>query len=120
MWGGNALPLMMYDRATVPRKRWSSQGEVEKYFDDGVGFRKVETHSAIEYLKSANLVSQFYEDGYERLTVDEGLQRYIKEQARDLDLLMSRSLMLMCHLFPGNKEMEPLYVVLSVDLCTMH
>jgi hypothetical protein len=122
MWGGNALPSMMYGRASAPRKRWNSKGEIEEvYLEDGMGFQIDETYNAIEYLKSANLlILDSNEDGYEKLSVDKSLQQYLKEQLLDSDLLRTRSLMLMCHLFPGNKEIEPLYVMLSVDLCMTH
>ncbi|OBT60462.1 hypothetical protein VE03_10127 [Pseudogymnoascus sp. 23342-1-I1] len=109
MWGGNALPSMMYGRASAPRKRWNSQGEIEEvYLEDGMGFQLDGTYNAIEYLKTANLlILDSNEDGYEKLSVDKNLQQYLKERLLDSDLLRTRSLMLMCHLFPGNKEIEP-------------
>lgn len=116
MWGGDALPRMMYDRASSPRKGWNTQGEIEDvYLEDGMGFQGDETHNAIQYLKSANLlILDLNGDGdrYEKFSVDKGMQQYLKPQVRDLYLLKTRSLMLMCHLFPGSKEIEPLYVIL--------
>lgn len=121
MWGGYSLPLMMYDRASAPRKRWSDQGEVEDVsLDEGMGFQRDKTYNAIEYLERANLISLVCEDEYKKLNVDKVLQKCLIEQARDLDQLRKRSLMLMCHVFPGNKEIEPMYVMLSIHLCTTH
>jgi hypothetical protein len=110
IWGGKDLPRMMYARATVPRKCWSSQGEVEEVFPEpGMRFEVSETAEAIDYLCSSKLLTSYSnEDGYERLSVDLSLQQYLEQQLQGSDQLRIRALMLMCHLFPGDKEIEPL------------
>jgi hypothetical protein len=53
------------------------------------------------------------EGGYEKLSVDPSLQQYLGRELQDSEQLKTRALMLMCHLFPGDKELEPLYVLLA-------
>jgi hypothetical protein len=115
IWGGKALPRMMYARATVPRKRWNSQGEVEEvHLEPDLGFQASETTAAIEYLCSSNLLTlDSNVDGYEKLSVDTSLQQYLEQQLQDSEQMKIRALMLMCHLFPGDKEIEPLYVIIA-------
>jgi hypothetical protein len=50
IWGGKALPRMMYARATFPRKRWNTRGEVEEvHLEAEMRFQVEETDAAIEY-----------------------------------------------------------------------
>ncbi|TAQ89347.1 hypothetical protein B7494_g2347 [Chlorociboria aeruginascens] len=110
IWGGKALPRIMYARATSPRKRWNTQGEIEEIpLEPEMQFQVEETDAAIEYLCSLNLVTlDSNEDGYEKLSVDTSLQQYLGQELQNSEQLQTRALMLMCHLFPGDKELEPL------------
>jgi hypothetical protein len=110
IWGGINIPRMMFDRIVLPQKRWNAEGEIEEaMLDPGIGAEFAQSTDAIKYLWSSGLViSERNEDGYERLTITPVLHRYLEQHIPDSEHSRAKALIIICHLFPGDKDIEPL------------
>lgn len=107
--GGVDIPRLIFDRAVKPRRRWSDQGEIEEVsLDSNVieGFEQVD--EAIGYLCAAGIVNLESRGGYEILSLMPRLHQFLEQEVKDDAEVRVRALMLVCHSFPADKDLEPL------------
>ncbi|XMA13625.1 hypothetical protein WAI453_006416 [Rhynchosporium graminicola] len=112
IWGGLDIPRMMVDRILLPRKRWNAEGEIEEAMvDSDIGTEFAQCTDAITYLCSSGLVVQEQnEDRLERLTVTPVLHHYLEQQhIRVSENSRAKALIISCHLFPGDNDIEPFH-----------
>ncbi|PVH67882.1 hypothetical protein DL98DRAFT_257397 [Cadophora sp. DSE1049] len=109
IWGGE-IPRMMVDRVGEPRKDWSDDGEVKEVMLDPVTVSEfTQAPTSIHWLQSHDLLEvKEHGDRYTQLSIPPSVSRYLQVYMAPSDESKVLAIMLVCHLFPGDKDIEPL------------
>ena len=101
---------MMFDRLGKARKTWSEDGEVkEVMLDPTIVSEFARPDATINLLQYHNLLDvKEHVDGYVRLHIRPSVSQYLENYMPPSDESRLRALIAVCHLFPGDKDIEPL------------
>jgi len=113
--GGADVPEIMLSRANSPHKSWGSTGEMEEVTAFEAGLRidllanAAEMNSAIYCLTSYAFITTkegaFQKRGF---SIDSHLQSYLVQSTPNPDAWKCQALILVCHTFPRDRDLEPL------------
>lgn len=100
-------PGRWFERATSPRQRWNDKGELESHLPDFCQLHSLDIPGAMDLLLDNGLIIRDQEGC---LALPPALKEYVVDHLPDQGAIRVCALLLTCHLFPGDKNIDSWYV----------